>query len=186
MTDNECGEAMVQRLCSAVLNGRSVEARTLASKLYHSPKDGPCRPPREPRVMCWFDGGCLNNPGGHGSYGALVKRDGRTILSSSVYLGAGSHMTNNVAEYAGVIRVLRFLISEGIQWANIYGDSRLVIDQLNDRIKAKRGVYFSHYREARELLEKLPSVRLKWISRGQNIEADALANTALAPYRRQP
>ena len=46
-------------------------------------------------------------------------------------------------------------------------------------MKAKRGVYLPHYHEARQLLEKLPEVRLKWISRGQNTEADALAAKAL-------
>jgi hypothetical protein len=68
---------LVQKLCAAVLHGRTVEARTLAGKLYQTPRRGECRPPTMPRVLCWFDGACRNNPGGHSSYGALAKRDGK-------------------------------------------------------------------------------------------------------------
>ncbi len=75
--------------------------------------------------------------------------------------------------------VLQFLLAEGSQWAVIYGDSRLVVDQLSNRIKAKHGVYLPHSHGARQLLEKLPEVRLKWISRNLNIEADGLAAKAL-------
>jgi hypothetical protein len=44
------------------------------------PKPRHCAPAREPRVQAWFDGACLNNPGGHSSFGVIVKRDGQTIL----------------------------------------------------------------------------------------------------------
>jgi ribonuclease HI len=43
------------------------------------------------------------NPGGHGAFGALVKRHGEVIFSASEYLGHGAHITNNVAEYAGAL-----------------------------------------------------------------------------------
>jgi ribonuclease HI len=87
-----------------------------------------------------------------------------------------------VAVYAGPIAVLRFILEEGIQWATVYGDSRMVIQQLNGQIKAKHGVYIPQYREARELRAKLPDVRLVWISRGQNTEADALSKEPLKPF----
>jgi ribonuclease HI len=91
-----------------------------------------------------------------------------------------------VAEYAGAIAVLRFLIREGIQWATVYGDSRMVIQQLNGQIKAKLGVYIPQYREAQELRAKLPDVRLVWISRGQNTEADTLSKEPLKPFLPEP
>jgi ribonuclease HI len=133
-------------------------------------------------VRAWFDGACWPNPGGHGGYGALVKRHGQVIYSKAVYLGRGPHISNNVAEYAGVIAVLRFLLQEGIQWATVYGDSQMVIKQLNGVIKARHGIYLPSYREARELRERLPNVRLVWVSRGQNIEADRLSKEALKEY----
>jgi hypothetical protein len=45
--------------------------------------------------------------------------------------------------------------------------------------KARHGLYLPYYREAKELFSKLPEVRLKWISRGLNVEADELAARAL-------
>jgi ribonuclease HI len=49
-------------------------------------------------------------------------------------------------------------------------------------MKAKRGPYLPLYREAQELRARLPDVRLVWISRGQNTEADALSREPLRPY----
>lgn len=111
-----------------------------------------------------------------------MKRHGEVIYQASEYLGQGAHITNNVAEYAGVIAVLRFLLAESIQCATVYGDSRMVVQQLNGQIKAKHGVYLPQYREALELKAKLPDVRLVWISRGQNTEADELSKEPLRPY----
>ena len=79
--------------------------------------------------------------------------------------------------------MLRFLLGEGIREATVYGDSSLVVGLLNGRLRAKRGLYLDHYREALTLREQLPDVRFVLIPRGQNLEADALAATALEPYR---
>lgn len=169
-------QAQLSLLCQTVLNGRPEDAKALAAKLM-TPK-----PKGSAFLHAWFDGAAWPNPGGHGAYGVLVKRHGEVIYQASEYLGHGPHITNNVAEYAGVIAVLRFLLSEGVQCATVYGDSRMVVQQLNGQIKAKRGIYLPQYREARELRLKLPDVRLVWISRGQNTEADVLSKEPLRPY----
>lgn len=88
---------------------------------------------------------------------------------------------SNTAEYVGVIAV-RFLLQEGIQWATVYGDSQMAIKPLNGTIKVRRGLYLPFYQEARELMARLPDVRLVWISRGQNTEADKLSKDAIANY----
>jgi ribonuclease HI len=168
--------AQLALLCRNVLAGKHAEARSLAVRFTTS------KPKGSDILHCWFDGAAWPNPGGHGAFGALVRRHGKIIFSASEYLGQGAHITNNVAEYAGAIAVLRFLIREGIQSATVYGDSRMVIQQLNGQIKAKHGVYIPQYREARELRAKLPDVRLVWISRGQNTEADALSKDPLKSF----
>jgi ribonuclease HI len=98
-----------------------------------------------------------------------------------VYLGHGPHLTHEIAEYAGLLIVLRFLLAEGIQWATVYGDSRMVIQQVSGEVKARRGIYLPQYEESHALIARLPDVRLVWISRGQNIEADRLSKEALTP-----
>lgn len=165
---------LIDDLCSAVLSGRHNDARTLALR-YSKPKGSSV-------LRAWFDGACWPNPGGHGGYGGVVKRNEKVIYSKAVYLGYGPHISNNVAEYAGLIAVLRFLLSEGIQWATVYGDSQMVIKQLNGVIRARHGLYLPYYREAQKLRVRLPDVRLTWISRGQNTESDQLSKQAIANY----
>lgn len=169
-------EPNLRRLCEAVLSGRQDEAQALARQLYRP------KPKGSVILRAWFDGCCLPNPGGHAGAGVVVKRHGQAILSQAVYLGHGAHLTHEIAEYAGLLIVLRFLLAEGIEWATVYGDSRMVIQQASGEIKARRGSYRPYYDEARELIARLPDVRLVWISRGENIEADALSRQPLKPF----
>jgi ribonuclease HI len=128
-------------------------------------------------ITCYFDGGCDPNPG-HASCGALVKRDGKTIWKHSQYIG--NHLSNNVAEYAGVIAVLSYLLENKIDTATIYGDSNMVVQQMNRKWRAKAGTYLPYYKEALALRVQLPNVTIKWIPREKNGEADALAGDALS------
>jgi ribonuclease HI len=172
----EQAESKLRQLCSAVLRGHHARARELA--LHFSAP----RPRGSSIVRGWFDGACWPNPGGHCGYGALVKRHDVPILSKAVYMGHGAHLSHEIAEYAGAIEVLRFLLSAGIGSATVYGDSRMVIQQLNGLISPRHGAYVRHYHEARALRVQLPSVRLVWISRGLNTEADALSRQPLRTF----
>lgn len=132
------------------------------------------------RVECWFDGSTEPiNPGGHTSYGALVKSGGLIILSESGYVGVGAEMSNNVGEYAGAIAVLKFLIRENLSEAIVFGDSKLVIKQLSGKWKAKKGLYVPYYYEAIKLRRQLPKVRFEWIPRERNSHADYLSRQAI-------
>ena len=88
-------------------------------------------------------------------------------------------MSNNVAEYAGICAVMEFLIENQIQQAVIYGDSKLVVKQLNRKWKARGGLYFETYKRALLLRDQLPNVIIKWIPREMNTEADSLACAAM-------
>lgn len=151
--------SLIQSLCDQVLTGNLENAQCLAGQL-RRPQSRRCARPHEVRVQAWFDGSCWPNPGGHTGYGAVVKRDGQIIFSAVEYLGQGAQLSNNVAEYAGIIAVFRYLVQERIEWADVYGDSQMVIKQLQGTIKAKHGLYLPYYREARELRAKLPDMRL--------------------------
>jgi ribonuclease HI len=144
-----------------------------------------------PRIEAWFDGVCEPwNPGGHGAYGAVVKVNGEVALREGGYVGVGPGMSNNVAEYAGVLRVLEFIaVQEGN--AVVRGDSKLVIMQLTGEWKAKQGLYLETYRQAAAALAKLGSrVRLEWVGRDQNSECDDLSKQVLrergVKFRLQP
>ncbi len=132
-------------------------------------------------INAWFDGACWPNQGagGHGAYGAIVRYGNQVIFSRSVYLGHDAHLTSEVCEYAGIICVLHFLLAQDTQQATVSGDSQMVIQQLDGIARAKRGLYLARYRDAKELLSRLPGVRLLWISRRANKEADALSRVPI-------
>lgn len=168
-------QARLDLLCRLIQSNRISEAQALVRRIYQP------RPSGGTDVKAWFDGTCQPNPHGHAACGAIVKRNNITILSSSRYLGHGPEISNHVAEFAAIAIVFRFLLAEGIGTATVYGDSHLVIGTLQDEIRVKAGsLYAAHYQEVLSLRQKLPNVRLAWISRGQNLEADRLARNALA------
>ncbi len=131
-------------------------------------------------VVGYFDGACGPvNPGGHAGYGAIVRRGNVVIFEKAQYVGSGEGMTNNVAEYAGCIAILRFLIQSKIAQALVLGDSDMVVKQLNGKWKAKKGAYLPYYKEAIILRRQLPDVQIRWIPRHQNIDADYLSKQAI-------
>ncbi len=83
----------------------------------------------------WFDGACGPvNPGGTATYGIMIKdQDGTILVWEHGLVGKGSTMSNNVAEYAGVLHILKYLSSRPPGRVTIYGDSNLVINHLNDK-----------------------------------------------------
>lgn len=132
-------------------------------------------------IEAYFDGACSPfNPGGHTSYGVLVKKQNQVIWSESGYIGVGSAMSNNVGEYGGAIRLMEYFLEQKINEGTIFGDSRLVIEQMNGKWKAKSGLYFKYYLKAKELRQRLPKVRFVWIPRDLNEEADLLAECGLS------
>ncbi len=134
-------------------------------------------------VQVWFDGAAPDNGRAtHASYGLVVKSGGQIVHTEAEYIGYGSHLSNNVSEYCGAVAALTFLIEQGITSAVIFGDSRMVIQQLNGRMKARAGAYLPYHRTARDLRAKLPNVTLAWVPRAQNGEADALAAPAIEQH----
>jgi ribonuclease HI len=60
----------------------------------------------------------------------------------------------------------------------IYGDSELVIKQLNDQYECKSDALRSYYEECREILKSFQLVILQHILREHNEEANRLAQSA--------
>jgi len=134
-------------------------------------------------IQVAFDGACEPvNPGGYGSYGVVVKQDGQTLLREAKRVGQGPSMSNNVAEYAGVVRALELLCERGLngQPVRVTGDSQLVIQQMSGRWRIKKGLYKPMALKAQSLLAEFPNISFQWVPRDENAECDALATEALA------
>jgi len=125
------------------------------------------------------------NPGATASSGAIVKdKEDTVLLEEGRLVGKGAGMSNNVAEYAAIIRAFEYLVSHPPGQVIVHGDSNLVINQLDGKWAARKGLYYSTHLEAREFLCRLRSlgwqVDLLWIARAQNEECDALSKRPLA------
>lgn len=131
--------------------------------------------------LAWFDGACQPiNPGATATFGFIIKaKDGTVLLKEHGLAGKGITMSNNVAEYAGVLHILKYLSCRLPGRVTIYGDANLVINQLNDEWRIRKGLYLSLAVEAKELLARLRGlgwqINLCWIPREQNEECDTLS-----------
>jgi len=132
----------------------------------------------------WFDGICEPvNPNGHAAYGCVIKRHGKVVFRDKQYVGHGKGMSNNVAEYAGVISVLKHL-STLPEIENepviIRGDSRLVVNQMAGKWAARAGGYIPYFKQALALARGLKAqIQYEWIPREQNAECDDLSRDIL-------
>lgn len=134
-------------------------------------------------ITIYFDGLCQPvNPGGVATYGYAIYRNGRAIKKGCRVVGEGSGMTNNVAEYSALKRALMWLKESGINdEITIKGDSVLVINQISGLWKIKSQTSRKFVPEIRRLL-KGKKVKLIWIPREENLEADMLSRVAYKRY----
>lgn len=138
-------------------------------------------------MLICFDGACEpKNPGGHMGWGMAVVEADAALESESGYRAPGPTNSNNVAEYLGVCMALRRAIvaaRTGEREIEIRGDSKLVIEQLNGRWKARDGHYMQAMKEAKGLLDELrslgSSVVLEWLPGGDNVHADEASRAEL-------
>ena len=88
--------------------------------------------------------------------------------------------SNNVAEYQALIIGLQIALDMGITYIEIYGDSKLIINQLSHRYDVKHEDLKSYFILAKRLMDKFEGIILEHIPRSENRKADALANLATA------
>jgi probable phosphoglycerate mutase len=128
------------------------------------------------------DGGSRGNPGPAG-YGALV-RDAATmevLAEESEFLGT---VTNNVAEYSGLIAGLRAAARiDPHASVQVRMDSKLVVEQMSGRWKIKHPDMKPLARDASEAARGFTEVTYEWVPRERNKDADRLANEAMDAER---
>lgn len=127
-------------------------------------------------VIIEADGGSRGNPGPAG-YGAVVKdSDGQVLAERKESLGV---VTNNVAEYNGLIAGLAAAAELGASTVDVRMDSKLVVEQMSGRWKIKHPDMQPLAERAKELAAGFSRVKYEWIPRAQNAHADRLANEAM-------
>jgi ribonuclease HI len=141
-------------------------------------------------IQVYFDGLCQPyNPGGIACYAFVILAKKGHEQKQQQYSEYGlaaepfsDNATNNVAEYTGIIKALEWLLEKDNYNNNqkiiVRGDSQLVISQLNGKYKVRAIKIIPLYQKAKSLLSKFKDIKIEWIPRDNNKEADKLSNKA--------
>ena len=138
-------------------------------------------------IQLYFDGGSKNNGSddsvaGCGYY-VSYSDNSKTSYGGYKFLG---HATNNEAEYAGLINGLKTLLSSQPDELCVYGDSKLVIEQMKGSWKVRAPNLIPFWAEAQSLVKQFKKIEFKHIDRSLNSKADQLANLAISSKSNSP
>jgi len=141
---------------------------------------------RQKMITVFFDGLCYpKNPCGVAAYGYLAYRDGHLIHRGFRAVGEGKGMTNNVAEYEGLMAAAQWLkdmeIDEKIV---IKGDSQLVIKQMKGEYRISSATSKRYVPQIKQLLQGM-NVSFVWVPREENEEADKLSRLGYSSYKKK-
>lgn len=123
----------------------------------------------------WFDGSAHPNPGRCGIGALLLGPDGERIEIAQ----AAGYGNSSEAEYLALIALLQAAVTAHAHGLTIYGDSRVVIDDMH--VAAAQSLRHLHT-AAHALMAQLTDVRLRWIPRHKNGAADALSQRGSAMH----
>jgi ribonuclease HI len=127
-------------------------------------------------VIAYTDGGARGNPGPSGFGVYITDNKGKKIAELSRYLG---HQTNNVAEYSGLLAALEWAVENGPRAMQVVSDSELMVKQIRGVYKVNNPALQELHAKAKKLISQLDWFDIRHVLRGQNQNADRLANEAM-------
>jgi ribonuclease HI len=132
--------------------------------------------PIENYFSMYFDGCSKGNPGRAGA-GAVIYYNSYEIWADSIFVGEKE--TNNVAEYNGLILGLHKANQLNIKNLLVFGDSQLVIKQMNGEYKVNSENIKKLYATASEKSKLFDNILFTHVYRDENTRADELSNIGL-------
>jgi ribonuclease HI len=134
------------------------------------------------------DGGIAAERGqaaGPASIGVVLKdHEHRDVDELSELIGwARNH---HEAEYRALVAGLELARRHGIDRIRVFADSRLVVNTVNGDWKLRAEHFKGLRAKAVLLVNEFADIKLSWVPRKMNVEADALASRALGRGRRAP
>ena len=132
------------------------------------------------------DGGARGNPG-PGAIGVIVRDEEKILIKYSAVIG--KQVTNNVAEYQGLIKALELASKVTDKEVTCTLDSELVVKQLLGEYKVKHPFMLELFLKVQKLLDRFEKVKFKCVSREDPYQqmADKILNQELDTegYHRQ-
>ncbi len=136
------------------------------------------------------DGGSRGNPG-PGAIGVLIRNDHEILIRYSEKVG--NLVTNNMAEYEGLIKALELASGITNKEVTCIVDSELLVKQLLGEYKVKNRRLLELFLKVQKLQEKFEKITYKHVSRFDpyQVIVDEMLNQELdkhghkkLPYRR--
>jgi len=121
------------------------------------------------------DGASRGNPG-PGAYGYAILENEDIVFQEGATMGV---VTNNVAEYEGLLKGLEKSLELGATSLIIKSDSQLLVRQLLGQYKVRAPHIIPLVDKAKRLLRQFKKTVLIHIPREENGLADSLCNEAL-------
>jgi ribonuclease HI len=128
------------------------------------------------RLVIHTDGGARGNPGPAGAGVLISDEAGRPLYEAGYYLG---HMTNNAAEYTGLLRALEVAVAAGATAVLVKSDSELLVRQINGEYRVKSANLKDLFNDVLDRLRRIGDWRVQHVYREANERADELANRAM-------
>jgi ribonuclease HI len=127
-------------------------------------------------LIAYADGGSRGNPG-EGACGALITTaEGEELLRRAKRLGK---VTNNVAEYEGVLLALDLCKELGAARVTLRIDSELVARQLDGQYKVKHPDLMQLHHRVILRRRTFENLKIEHVPRKENAIADAIVNACL-------
>src|SRR5262245_21124525 len=132
-----------------------------------------------PRTGGWrlfTAGGARGNPGPGALGYTLTDPNGNEVEARGEYLGP---VTNNVAEYRGLIAGLAAAERHAASPLTVCMDSELIVRQMTGEYRVKNAGLKPLHEAARQAAARIPSIRFVAVRREDNARADRLVNETL-------
>ena len=132
------------------------------------------------KYFIYTDGGAKGNPGPAGIGIVILDERGFKVTQQGKFIGEA---TNNQAEYQAVIeglKKIKDISKNNLTEVRCFLDSKLVVEQLNQKYKIKDENLKQLFWQIRDLILSLGGrIIFEHISREQNKQADKLVNLAV-------
>ena len=132
------------------------------------------------KCQAWFDAS-VRTQTRQSTVGFYAKNENNKIIFENNYKIHYIQSTTK-AEYIALILLLRALCLHEIKNVQIYGDNRIVIEQINQQAKCK-GKYLYYLEQCQQLMKYFQKCELLWIPRKENQYADKLTKEAIYKER---
>jgi len=121
------------------------------------------------------DGGSRGNPG-PGAIGVIVRKDDGIVAKFSGMVG--SYVTNNIAEYEGLIKALELALLHTKDEVICFLDSELIVKQLLGEYRVRNEKLLPLFLKVQKLQENFKKISYKHVSRWDKYQqiADGLLN----------